>query len=145
MLLNSCIEEGVEYKTISYLNLKKTNHGWTVGSDRGGFKAKILVDATGRNRVVSTFLRIKSIIFDNLICSSFKFNVGLDFDISKILTESTPCGWWFSCSIKGRKQTVSFFTDTDLLKKMGINNLSNLQLEFITEYLAEYLGQANYY
>ncbi|MBV8252288.1 MAG: lysine-epsilon-oxidase maturase LodB [Chitinophaga sp.] len=96
---------------------------WTIllqHETQGQFQvhAKFLIDATGRQAQVCRHLGIPGKQYDQLT----GIGAYLQFDTAhvpeqKILLETTPEGWWYYASLPGNRLAVTFFTDSDLIKK----------------------------
>lgn len=97
------------------------NTTWEVSACRGkqqiNFKAKYLVDATGRNAIVARRLGLKIFSYDKLIGVLGYFTAPEWHTEESLLLESTTNGWWYSTPLPGKKVVVGFMSDTDLLNK----------------------------
>lgn len=85
------------------------------------YKAKILVDATGRPASIARKLGSKKARFDRLIALA-----GLLHPEKKtkapspfLLLEATATGWWYSAPLPGGELLATFLTDSDLVNYGG--------------------------
>ncbi|CAE6452403.1 hypothetical protein ACGC1H_003244 [Rhizoctonia solani] len=89
---------------------------WTVvvasnGADMQRYRAKWLVDASGRQASVARKLGAKTIKLDNLLAFYVVFaTTNLDRD-SRTLIEASETGWWYSSRLPDQRRLVAFHTD----------------------------------
>lgn len=79
------------------------------------YKAKFIIDASGRSAVVARKIGIKRIIEDKLICISAVVNNPTENLLCKNFSDTN--GWWFACPLHPAKLQLSYYTDADLINK----------------------------
>lgn len=80
-------------------------------------RAKYLVDATGRNRVLARRLGAHVAFHDRLIgLTAEVFTDESDADIRSMLIAATPFGWWYAAPTP-KGHVVALFTDPDLVPR----------------------------
>jgi flavin-dependent dehydrogenase len=102
---------------VPYLKLdfvtRQTNT-WQVGIDGGTLRAKYLVDATGRSRVLARRLNATVMVHDRLLgLTSYVSREETTADIRSMLIEATPFGWWYAAPTP-KGHVLALFTDSDL-------------------------------
>lgn len=82
------------------------------------FFTKGLIDATGRNSILSKQLGAKRTIYDRLsgVAAQFQVRTGVDVG-SFTLIEATEEGWWYSAPVPGNRLIAIFMTDLDLITR----------------------------
>lgn len=106
------------------LQYQQTADGhWTVllqHETKGQFHvhAKFLIDATGRQAQVCRHLGTPGNRYDQLTgIGAYLQSDATHPPEQKILLETTPEGWWYYATMPGNRLAVTFFTDSDLIKK----------------------------
>jgi flavin-dependent dehydrogenase len=80
------------------------------------FFVKGLIDATGRNSVLSKRLGANHIIHDRLSGAAIMFQAGTEVDIGAYtLVEAGKEGWWYSAPVPGHRLIATYMTDMDLI------------------------------
>lgn len=79
------------------------------------YKAKFIIDASGRSAVAARKIGVKRIIEDKLICISAVINNFSANLLCKTFTDKN--GWWFACPLDLNKLQISYYTDSDLIDK----------------------------
>lgn len=79
------------------------------------YKAKFIIDASGRSAVAARKIGIKRIIEDKLICISAVVNNPTANQLCKNFSDEN--GWWFVCPLNSAKLQLSYYTDADLIHK----------------------------
>jgi flavin-dependent dehydrogenase len=84
----------------------------------GHFYTKGLIDATGRNSILSKRLGGNRMIYDCLSGIAVQFKMRTDVEIGAFtLVEATEEGWWYSAPVPGSRLIVIFMTDLDLVTR----------------------------
>lgn len=82
--------------------------------------AKLAIEATGRT-ACSAFSAARGRIFqDTTVACSLRFESPAPLNnrgLSRIIIESAPHGWWYSCQLSATETLVAFFTDRVLLPR----------------------------
>jgi flavin-dependent dehydrogenase len=109
------------YRAAQPISIEKApNDGWRAeiasGGDRQQWRARFVVDATGRT---SAFARKQGAIrtsYDHLVAAVAFFTPQLGGHASDSFTvvEAVENGWWYSASLPDRRRVVAFMTDADL-------------------------------
>lgn len=93
---------------------KQTTGGKAVYSSH--ISTKGLIDATGRNLVLSKRLGANHTISDHLSGIATMFQVRTEADVgSYTLVEANEDGWWYSAPVPGHRVLAAFMTDLDLI------------------------------
>ena len=80
------------------------------------FRARFLVDATGRASVHARHLGARRVAYDHLIgvAGRCPANAVRDGQGAMTLVEACDLGWWYSAALPNRQLIVVFMTDADL-------------------------------
>ena len=79
--------------------------------------SKCLIDATGRNSVLSKRLGANRSVYDHLSGIAVQFQMKADCEIGLFtLVEASEQGWWYSAPIPKCRLIVIFMTDLDLIR-----------------------------
>jgi flavin-dependent dehydrogenase len=95
--------------------IRRDGQHWHIAPERvPAFRARYLVDATGRARAIARRLGVRPRFYDQLIALTavVKRNPNSDFDHA-MLIESTADGWWYAAPVP-QGHVLAFFTDADL-------------------------------
>lgn len=79
------------------------------------YKAKFIIEASGRSAVAARKTGVKRIIEDKLICISAIINNPTVNLLCKNFSDKN--GWWFVCPLNQDKLQLSYYTDADLIDK----------------------------
>ena len=80
------------------------------------FRARALVDATGRSALVARRLGVRRRAFDRLIGLVGLVDLPESAAVeSNLLLEAVEDGWWYSAPLPRSRMTVAFMTDADLI------------------------------
>jgi flavin-dependent dehydrogenase len=96
---------------------------WELVADvRGGsarFRARLLVDATGRAATLARRLGSRRVVHDCLVglVSYQPPRVGGDDADRRALVEAVEDGWWYTAPLQGGRRVAAFMTDSDLLPR----------------------------
>jgi flavin-dependent dehydrogenase len=83
---------------------------------------KGLIDATGRNSVLSKRLGANHTICDRLSGIATMFQVRTEADVGAYtLVEANEDGWWYSAPVPGHRIIATFMTDLDLITSKPLN------------------------
>lgn len=86
-------------------------------------QARWVIDATGRN---ATFARMQGVIRqakDSLTAFSRIYSNRDNAEIRTVV-EACPHGWWYTSPLPDGKRVVSFLTDADIGRNLGVSELS---------------------
>ncbi|MFY9579049.1 MAG: FAD-dependent monooxygenase [Gaiellaceae bacterium] len=121
---------------------------WHAGVETAGqrrvFRARALVDATGRSAVVARRLGVRRRSFDRLIglvgLVDRPESAAVD---SNLLLEAVEDGWWYSAPLPRSRMTVAFMTDADLISSRACASASAFtarlrQAPYTTERVQEF-------
>ena len=124
MLANCAEQTGVGlYRNARLLSCENGNAGWSIefADDDGThrFRAKFLVDATGRTSDVARQQGAKRITGDRLIGVFFFFslNSGKSAIDDSTLIEAVEDGWWYSAGLPESRLVLAYMTDADLFAR----------------------------
>jgi len=84
------------------------------------FRARFLVDASGRSGTLHTRLGIGRHAIDRMIGIAAVCALPLSEPALPSLVESHALGWWYSAGLPGDQAIVIFFTDSDLCARHGL-------------------------
>jgi flavin-dependent dehydrogenase len=94
--------------------IERRSETWRLVLDEGKeLAARYLVDATGRSRALAKRLGAKIAAHDRLIGLTSAVGPGCSFEVSTLLIQSAPFGWWYAAPVP-RGHIVALFTDPDL-------------------------------
>jgi 2-polyprenyl-6-methoxyphenol hydroxylase-like FAD-dependent oxidoreductase len=82
------------------------------GKKRTEIYCKWVIDASGRNRVVTKQLGISPIRKDKLL--SFSVIITNPAVSGHSMVEAVATGWWYTTNLPGDQQLITFYTDDDL-------------------------------
>jgi flavin-dependent dehydrogenase len=102
------------------LRLRRTNEQWeaivqTSKGDAMRFKARFLVEATGRVAAVARLLGAHRVSEDYLCSASWAVEAARG-----VWTEAAPNGWWNLCS-DGKGGTLSFYSNGEIVRSVREN------------------------
>ncbi|MRN77247.1 FAD-binding protein [Brucella sp. 10RB9210] len=92
---------------VRYLERARTS-GWNVQLQDREIHSRWLIDASGRNGVVSKYLGIKR-IKDSPLIAIFSWGVNRSSE-SRTLIETTPNGWWYTALLPDNRRVAAFHT-----------------------------------
>ena len=94
---------------------------WQIGLTADGahrrFRARFIVDATGRKAVFARKQRARRILFDALIGASVVFPARDSTASGFTLIEAVENGWWYSAVLPDSRLIVVYMTDGDIYAK----------------------------
>jgi flavin-dependent dehydrogenase len=112
--------------------------GWhvqikTATGEKEHIRCRWLIDASGRQRIVTRSLNIPYKVIDELVGYYMLFEQSETFseidNDSRTLVEACPNGWWYTSLLPQKKRLVVFMTDKDL---SPFNNRANKADRFIS-------------
>lgn len=125
------------YRGARLLSSENDNAGWKIefadGDGTRRFRAKFLVDATGRSSFVARKQGAKRITCDRLIGVFFFFSLNCQKSAidDSTLIEAVEDGWWYSAVLPDSRLVLAYMTDADLYararKQANYSCLRNLQ------------------
>ncbi len=88
------------------------------------FRARFVIDASGRKASYARKQGARSLSFDRLIgaCGVFSFDSMSDAQTDGALIEAFAQGWWYTAPLGKESRIVACMTDSDLLKKLGLRH-----------------------
>ncbi|MEJ0074494.1 MAG: tryptophan 7-halogenase [Alphaproteobacteria bacterium] len=105
-------------------NVVKLDHvedGWRIWLADGGTRtARAVVDATGRAAVLARLAGERVTRHDRL-ASVFAFCADRG-ETGDLMIEAMPDGWWYTAALPDRRRIVSFMSDTDIIRRLGIGS-----------------------
>ena len=92
--------------------------------DEISVEAAFVVDATGRRSVFAAGQGIRKVLLDHLlgVFIFFSLQEGAELKNTYTLVEAWEKGWWYSALVPGGKIAVACMSDTDIIKKHGLNS-----------------------
>jgi flavin-dependent dehydrogenase len=93
------------------------SQGWLLNSGARAWRARALVDATGRACAVGRAIGVaKPLMMDNLICRTIRLPTEANVkDLEQFsLVEAAPQGWWHRATEPDGGVVIAFYTDADL-------------------------------
>ena len=101
-----------------------SRHGWSLhtrdGTHAGGEKAKVVIDASGRNRRL-LFRGVPRLVDDVLVAVTIRARGrGSGGGDLRTYVEAVPGGWWFSAPVPGDEGVAMFFTDLEDYRRIGV-------------------------
>ena len=120
-LADMAVERGAAMLArIRLLELQRSanvGEGWQLKVERMGkplsVRARLLVDATGRDGVLARHVGAKRRAHGKLVCGwVFGHDSGASAGVSELHAEEE--GWWYSAALPGRRRLLAFYTDADL-------------------------------
>ena len=116
--------------------------GWhlqikTAAGERAHIRCRWLIDASGRQRIVTRSLNIPYKVIDELVGYYMLFEQSeasseIDND-SRTLVEACPNGWWYTSLLPNKKRLVVFMTDKDLSPFNNRENKADRFMSLISE------------
>lgn len=82
---------------------------------RQWYRAKFVIDASGRSAVAARKVGVKRVIEDKLICISAVINNPTGNLLCTTFSDKN--GWWFVCPLNSNDMQLSYYTDADLTGK----------------------------
>jgi flavin-dependent dehydrogenase len=89
--------------------------GWEVAAGGNVFRARWLIDATGRAAVVARSLGVAREALDKLVAIHAVVPAPEADTDARTLIEAVAGGWWYSARVPGARRVFAFLTDADLL------------------------------
>ena len=89
---------------------------WQATSDKHRWRAKAVIDATGRARTVAHKMGANSRRLDNLLAciTRVEHHPGCPLPPRDVLIHSDENGWWYTAPYTEQYSTLCYFTDSDL-------------------------------
>jgi flavin-dependent dehydrogenase len=116
--------------------------GWhlqikTATGESSHIRCRWLIDASGRQRIVTRSLRIQYKVMDELVGHYMLFeqseaSAEIDND-SRTMVEACPNGWWYTSLLPQKKRLVVFMTDKDLSPFSSRENKADRFMSLISE------------
>ena len=137
------------------LKMEFENSRWhlqikTATGEREHIRCRWLIDASGRQRIVTRSLNIPYRVIDELVGYYMLFEQseafsGIDND-SRTLVEACPNGWWYTSLLPQKKRLVVFMTDKDLSPFNNRENKADRFMSLISEStrIRELIGRYSY-
>jgi flavin-dependent dehydrogenase len=119
-------------------SIQKNTNGWSVQTTKQNYESAFLIDASGRNSILSRQKKINRTTDDQLVCSYLWVESKDTDQDSRTLIEATSNGWWYTSKLPGKTRVVAFHTDADLLNEQ----LLKTELESTT-YIKKYVEGQN--
>lgn len=92
---------------------------WQLRTKRGPIAARFAVDATGRKAVLARMQGARMLLQDRLMAYSRVYE-NQDACATETLVESAQNGWWYTAPLPEGRRMVSFMTDGDLGRQLGL-------------------------
>ena len=121
-LASHCKNIGIDIHTDRRVShIIPMENGWAVTVDKQQYEAEFLVDASGRNSKFSKVFNTEKISYDDLMGISRVYEPTQTKAIhsSKLLIESTPCGWWYSVQLPSGDMVATFMTSVQMYSSFG--------------------------
>jgi flavin-dependent dehydrogenase len=129
--------------------------GWqvqikTAAGEKQHIRCRRLIDASGRQRIVTRSLNIPYKVIDELVGYYMLFNQSEAFseidNDSRTLVEACPNGWWYTSLLPNKKRLVVFMTDKDLSPFSNRENKAGPFMSLISESsrIRELIGKYSY-
>jgi 2-polyprenyl-6-methoxyphenol hydroxylase-like FAD-dependent oxidoreductase len=97
--------------------------GWRVSLLNGAaYKARFLVDASGRSAVFARQRRLRPVTIDRLVGCSLRTRSRSD-GTEGLIIESFADGWWYSAALYGGDRVVVCLTDADCVQPLELSSL----------------------
>jgi len=103
--------------------LPRNEDEWVValcrsGREIGELRARVVVDASGRQSTLARACGARHLVFDRLVgvavrCRIDRMSPGLD---TYTLVEACPDGWWYSATLPDGHMVAMFMTDADHMR-----------------------------
>jgi flavin-dependent dehydrogenase len=127
-LRRRAIESGaIVMQSGKLLGIERSRGAWeircqAIREDLRIFRAKYLIDATGRTSLIGRRLGGQRRAFDQIFCSSAEiYQPG----ITGTWTESTPEGWWNLCCLH-EQGTLSFYSTAQIIRESRTDFVTRL-------------------
>ncbi|PWL19575.1 oxidoreductase [Falsochrobactrum shanghaiense] len=98
---------------------RNENSGWKVQLTDKAFYSRWIVDASGRQSMVSRSLGIKRVA-DSPLVAVFSWGPNRSPE-SRTLIEAVPEGWWYTAALPGNRRVVAFHTTPANAKRLVHN------------------------
>jgi flavin-dependent dehydrogenase len=96
-------------------SIRRAAGSWEVAAGDKIFRARWLVDATGRAAVVARALGVARSALDKLVSVHAVVPTPEHDTDARTLIEAVAGGWWYSARVPGGRRVFAFQTDADLL------------------------------
>lgn len=92
------------------------------------FRARYLVDATGRKAAVCRKIGVRTAKADQLmgVGAWVPFNTPQALS-QEVVLETVEHGWWYSATLSAATRTVIFFSDADIISQQGLHTVAGWQ------------------
>ncbi len=122
MLIVAAEQAGVDYYwqtpllELEQLEQIDGEYRWRVTGNNKQWRAKAIVDASGRARIVAQRQQAKSRRVDGLVACVCRINHSTCTTPppQDVLIQSSENGWWYTAPFNQQYSTLSYFTDSDL-------------------------------
>ena len=101
----------------------------------GRFSARYVVDASGRDAILSRLLRLTPVKFDQLVACAVFFKqdtLSEACGTDAAVVEAFRNGWWYTAAIPGKRRVAMLMTDIDIARQLQVAQLSNW-LQYLDE------------
>ena len=105
---------GVRILHHGFRSITRLQDGWRLHAGTETYETNWVIDASGRRGVMARSLGIQSRHFDDQVALAAKVRCRSSSN-HRVLIESSPDGWWYSCPIPSGERVVVFLTDRDLI------------------------------
>lgn len=119
-LADACVERGVlVLRGMAVRSAQRRDAWWELITGDKPRAARFVVDATGRPAV---FARIQGehIVFHDTLTSYSRTFENAHPCATESVVESARSGWWYTASLPGGRRVVSFMTDADIGRELGL-------------------------
>lgn len=96
---------------------------WQMQTTRGKIVARFAVDATGRKAVLARMQGARMLLQDRLMAYSRVYQNARACP-TETLVESAQHGWWYTAPLPEGRRIVSFMTDGDLGRALGLPEIA---------------------
>lgn len=111
----------VVYCDAPFRSIERINGEWSLAfGGNGRWRARFVVDATGRAAVLARSLGARVRRLDRLTAYSLLFDQCSHGDHETVI-EPCALGWWYTASLPNRRRVASLLTDADLGLSAGLH------------------------
>lgn len=101
--------------------IKREAQGWSVACDDGNcHTARLVIDATGRNRALAHRQGLRAKAKDRLI-AAYAEATTTGPDAPELLVETFEDGWWYTLALGEGRRVFACMTDADLARGLRLN------------------------
>jgi flavin-dependent dehydrogenase len=127
LLAEEAAARGASVRTATRLErcARAPGAGWRVGllaegGERSELTARFLIDASGKRGALARRLGARRLVYDLLVGVARFYDLPAACRAQHALVEAAADGWWYSAPLPDGGAVAMFFSDSDLVRRLGL-------------------------